>query len=231
MWCVSPESLNFWTWLFPSQVKTNRWTWYRISVTFFFLSQILDMVLNYIGSYTSALFIMPKTLTVITTNWKKFLRDGNTKPLTCLLRNLYACQEATVRTGRGTTDWFQVGKGVHLGCILSTYLYNLSNLHLNTHWKDWCWSWNSNTLTTWCKEMTLWKSPWCWKRSKARGEGDNRGWDGWMSSPTEWTWVWASSGSWWWTGNLVSCSPGVANSQIRLRDWNELNWILGFPGG
>ena len=45
--------------------------------------------------------------------------------LTCLLRNLYAGQEATVRTGHGTTDWFQIGKGVHQGCILSLYLFNL----------------------------------------------------------------------------------------------------------
>ena len=64
------------------------------------------------------------------------------------------------------------------------------------HWKDWCWSWNSNTLATWCKELTHWKRPWCQERLKAGGEGDNRGWDGWMASPTQWTRVWASSGSW-----------------------------------
>ena len=52
-------------------------------------------------------------------------RDGNTRPLTCLLRNLYAGQETTVRTGHGTTDWFQIGKGVHHGCILSPCLLNL----------------------------------------------------------------------------------------------------------
>ena len=68
---------------------------------------------------------------------------------------------------------------------------------LNIHWKDWCWSWNSNTLPTWCEELTRWKRPWCWERLKAGGEGDDRRWDGWMSSPTRWTWVWANSGSWW----------------------------------
>ena len=52
-------------------------------------------------------------------------RDGNTDHLTCLLRNLYAGQEATVRTGHGTTDWFQIGKGVPRGCILSPCLFNL----------------------------------------------------------------------------------------------------------
>ena len=52
-------------------------------------------------------------------------RDGNTDHLTCLLRNLYAGQEATVRTGHGTTDWFQIGKGVRQGCILSPCLFTL----------------------------------------------------------------------------------------------------------
>ena len=57
-----------------------------------------------------------------------------------------------------------------------------------------------NTLATWCKEMTHWKRPWCWERLKVGGEGDDRGWDGWMESPTQWTWVWVNHGSWWWTG-------------------------------
>ena len=55
----------------------------------------------------------------------KILRDGNNRPLTCLLRNLHAGQEATVRTGHGTTGWFQIGKGVHQGCILLLCLFNL----------------------------------------------------------------------------------------------------------
>ena len=63
--------------------------------------------------------------------------------------------------------------------------------------EDWCWSWNSNTLATWCEELTPLKRPWCWERLRAGGEGDDRGWDGWMASPTEWTWVWVDSGSWW----------------------------------
>ena len=64
------------------------------------------------------------------------------------------------------------------------------------HWKDWCWSWNSNTLATWCKELFHWKRPWCCERLKAWGEGNNRGQDRWMVSLTQWTWVWASSRSW-----------------------------------
>ena len=66
---------------------------------------------------------------------------------------------------------------------------------LGVHWKDWCWSWNSNTLAAWCKELTHWKRPWCWEGLGAGGEGDERGWDGWMASPNRWTWVWVNSGS------------------------------------
>ena len=73
---------------------------------------------------------------------------------------------------------------------------------LSIHWKDW--SWSFNPLATWFEELTHWKRPWCWERLKAGGEGDDRGWDGWMSSLTWWTWVWASSRSWWWTGVLQS---------------------------
>ena len=66
---------------------------------------------------------------------------------------------------------------------------------LGVHWKDWWWSWNSNTLATSCKELTHWKRPWCWEGLGAGGEGDNRGWDGWMASQTRCTWVWVNSGS------------------------------------
>src|SRR5574338_556593 len=73
----------------------------------------------------SALLTMPKPLTVwITINWKILKEMGIPDHLTCLLRNLYAGQEATVRTGHRTTDWFQIGKGVHQGCILSPCLFN-----------------------------------------------------------------------------------------------------------
>ena len=74
----------------------------------------------------SALLTMPKPLTVwITINWKILKETGIPDHLTCLLRNLYAGQEAIVRTGHGTTGWLQIGKGVHQGCILSPYLFNL----------------------------------------------------------------------------------------------------------
>ena len=56
-------------------------------------------------------------------------------------------------------------------------------------WKDWCWSWYSNVLATWCEELTHLKRLWCWERLRSGGEGDDKGWDGWMASLTQWTWV------------------------------------------
>ena len=104
--------------------------------------------------------------------------------------------------------------------------------HWNTlkgvHWKDWCWSWNSSTLATSCEELIHWRRPWCWEGLGAGGERDDRGWDGWMASPTQWTWVWVYSGSWWWTE-----SPGVLRFMVSQRvghdwatelNWTELNW-------
>ena len=91
------------------------------------------------------------------------------------------------------------------------------------HWRIdaselWC---SPHTLATWCEELTLWKRPWCWERLKAGEEGDNRGWDGWMSSPTQWTWIWVNSGSWWWT---------EMHSWTWLSNWAELNWSWGEGG-
>ena len=93
---------------------------------------------------------------------------------------------------------------------------------LNIYWKDWFWSWNSNTLATRCEELTHWKRLWCWKRLKAGGEGDDRGRNSWMASPIRCTQIWASSESWWWTGK-----PGVLRSmgsqRVRHNEW--LNWL------
>ena len=90
-------------------------------------------------------------------------------------------------------------------------------------WKEWCWRWNSSTLATSCEELTHWKRLWCWEGFGAGGEGDDRGWDGWMASLTPWTWVWVNSRSWWWTER-----PGVLRFMGLQRvghDWTtELNW-------
>ena len=103
---------------------------------------------------------------------------------------------------------------------------------LGVHWKDWCWSWNSSTLATSCEELTHWKRPWFWEGLRAGGDGNNRGWDSWMASPTWCTWVWVNSRSWCWTGK-----PGVLQlmrSQRVRHNWVfKLNWNSGgdFPGG
>ena len=85
-------------------------------------------------------------------------------------------------------------------------------------------SWNSSSWATWCEELIHWKRPWCWEELKVGGEGDDRGWDGWMLSLTRWIWVWVNSGSWWWTGK-----PGVLQSMGLQRvghdwlsDWTEM---------
>ena len=87
---------------------------------------IIEKAREFQKKSTPALLTMPKPLTVwITTNWKILQEIGIPDHLTCLLRNLYAGQEATVRAGHGTTDWFQIEKGVCQGCILSPCLFNL----------------------------------------------------------------------------------------------------------
>ena len=99
---------------------------------------------------------------------------------------------------------------------------------LGVYWKDWCWDWSSNTLATLCKELTHWERPWCWEGLGAGGEGNDRGWDGWMASPTWCTWVWVNSGSWWWTGGLGCCNSwGCKESDTtEWLNWTELNcWL------
>ena len=92
---------------------------------------------------------------------------------------------------------------------------------LGVHWKDWCWSWNANILATWCEELTHLKRPWCWEKIEGRRR---RGWQRmrWLDGiPTQWTWVWVNSGSWWWTGR-----PGMLQSWgcKELDTTEQLNW-------
>ena len=94
------------------------------------------------------------------------------------------------------------------------------------YWKDCRWSWSSNISTSWWKELTTWKRPWCWERLKAGGEGDDRGWDGWMASLTQRLWVWANSRRLWRTGK-----PGVLQSMVLQRvshDWETEQQLDGF---
>ena len=141
------------------------------------------------------------------------------------LKILRTWQKISHRPGTDTSYSWQVS------CALATFwnflsktpfsypfVYSLLMLEtLNTHWKDWCWNWNSSILVIWWEQLPHWKSPWCWERLKAEGEEGIRGWDGWMASPMQWTWAWASFGGWWGTG-----SPGVLQS-MGLRGVGH-NW-------
>ena len=94
------------------------------------------------------------------------------------------------------------------------------------HWKEWCWSWNSNTLVIWCEEPTHLKRLWCWEILKVGGEGDDREWVGWMASPTQWTWVCANSGRYGRTGN-----PGMLQSMgsqtVNTAEQLQMNLNIG----
>ena len=93
----------------------------------------------------------------------------------------------------------------------------LKEINPGCSWNNWCWSWNSSTLAIWWEELTHLKRPWCWEGLKVGGEGDDRRWDGWISSLTQWIWVWVKSEPWWWTGR-----PGMPQSMGSQRvrhDW------------
>ena len=141
---------------------------------------------------------------------------------------MYGCESWTVRKAeRRKIDSFELWCWIRLLRVPWTARRSNQSIQrrsaLGVHWKDWCWSWNSNTLATSCEELTLWKRPWCGEGLGTGGEGDDRGLDGWMASPTRWARVWVNSRSWWWTGG-----PGVLRfmgSQRVGHDWaTELNW-------
>ena len=144
---------------------------------------------------------------------------------------MYGCESWTIKNGeQWRIDGFQLT--VVLDKTLASPLdyKEIQQVHAKGN-QSWIfigrtgWNWNSNTLASWCKELTHLKRPWCWARLKAGGDGDDRGWGGWMASPTQWAWVWVNSGSCWWTGR-----PGLLRfmgSQRVGHDWvTELNWSV-----
>ena len=138
------------------------------------------------------------------------------------------CENWTIKKGeRWRIDAFELWCWRRLLKIPWTVRRSNHSILKDIHWKDWCWSWNSSTLATWCEELTHWKRAWCWGRLKAGGEGDDRGWGGWMASPTQWTWVCVDSGRWWRIGR-----PDVLRfmGSHRVRhDWaTEVNWTEAF---
>ena len=88
-----------------------------------------------------------------------------------------------------------------------------------------CWSWISSTLATWCEELTHLKRPWCWERLRAGAEGNDRRWDGWMASPTQWTWVWWTPGIGDGQGGLACC--GSWGRRVGHYWVTEVNFTLG----
>ena len=139
---------------------------------------------------------------------------------------MYRCESWTIKKAEHQRiDAFEPWRWRRLLRVLWTARRSnqsiLKEINPDIHWKDCCWSWSSNTLATWCKEPTHWKRPWCWERLKAGGEGDNRGWDGWMPSLTQWTWVWANARGWWRTGKpgVLHAVHGVAKSRTTLSNW------------
>ena len=117
---------------------------------------------------------------------------------------MYGCESWTIKLsakelmllncGVGEDSWESLG--LHRDPTSPSERKSVQNIHC----KDWCWNRSSNTLATWCKELPHWKRPWCWEGLRAGGEVGDRGWDGWMASLIEWTWVWTNSGRWWRTG-------------------------------
>ena len=141
---------------------------------------------------------------------------------------MYECESWTVKKPEHQRiDAFELWCWIRLLRVpwtaRTSYQSILKRSALGDHWKGWCWIWNSNTLATSCEELTHWRRLWCWEGLGAGGEGDYRGWNGWMVSLTRWIWVWVNSGSWWWTGR-----PGVLRfmgSQRVGHDWaTDLIW-------
>ena len=94
--------------------------------------------------------------------------------------------------------------------------------------RDWCWSWSSNTLATWCEELTHWKRPWSWERLRAGGEGGDRGWDGWMDHWLNGHEFKQSPGDSEGQGSLVCCSPWGCKDWMTEQQQPALNWTWYF---
>ena len=125
----------------------------------------------------------------------------------CFGKSLGFLHKFSSKKGRG--EWNE-----HLQFVL----YVLVFLFLNVKWQIW-------NLYLSKQELTHWKRLWRWEGLGAGGEGDDRGWDSWMASPTRWTWVWVNSGSWWWTGR--PCVLQFMGSQrVGHNLATKLNWSI-----
>ena len=141
-----------------------------------------------------------------------------------LWRKLSTEELMLLNCGVGEDSWESLGLQ---GDPTSTFWRRTTLVFL---WKEWCWSWNSSTLATSCEELTYCKRLWCWEGLGTGGEGDDRGWNGWMASPSRLTWIWVNSGSWRWTGRTdVLWFMGL---QRVGHNWvTEPNWTDSIKGG
>ena len=100
---------------------------------------------------------------------------------------------------------------------------------LNIQWKNWCWSWSSNALATWCEEPTRWKRPWCWERAKAKGEEGDRGWNGeiaWLLNGHEFNKLWEIVKD---REGWCVAIHGVSKSWTQLSDWTTVFHCIYVP--
>ena len=155
-------------------------------------------------------------------------RDISLPTKVCLVKDMvfpvvtYGCDSWTInKAGHRRIDAFELWFWRRLLRVPWTARRSnqsiLKDISPGCSWKDWCWSWDSNSLATWSEKLTHWKNTSCWEKLKVGGKGDDRGWDGWMASPTPWTWVWVNSRSWWWAGK-----PGMLQCMESHRvghDW------------
>ena len=137
---------------------------------------------------------------------------------------MYRCESWTIKKAEHQRiDAFEPWRWRRLLRVLWTARRSnqsiLKEINPDIHWKDCCWSWSSNTLATWWEELSHWKRPWCWERLKAGGEGDNREWNDWMASLTQWMnlsklqEMMKDREAW---GAAVHA---LTKSQLPLRDW------------
>ena len=142
----------------------------------------------------------------------------------CQIYNQFSSVQPLSHVRLFATPWTTARQAKSINSLALSCLYSPTLKSIHDNWKNH--SLEAETLVLWppdAKSWLIWKDPDAEKDLRAGGEGDGKGWDGWMASLTQWTWVWVNSGSWWWTG-----SPGMLQfigSQGVGLDWaTELNW-------
>ena len=190
---------------------------------FIFLSSKITVVGDWNHEIKRCLFLRRKTMRNLHSLWKSrsitLLTKVHIVKTMVFSVVMYRCESWTVKKAEhrrtGALEWWCWRRLLRVPWTARrSNLSILNEIKIEYHWKDWCWSWNSRTLATWWDEQTHWKRHWCWESLKAGGTGDNRGWDGWLASLTQWTWVWANSRRWWTTEK-----PGMLQSQRVRHGW------------